>query len=412
LTGRVLLLLPTTSYKAEDFLQAAERLDVEVVVGTDRAQALERQAPGNTVALDFAHPEDALRTILDLAAATPLRGVIGVDDETTVLAAMAQQALDLPHNSIEATRASADKHETRRRMARAGLRTPRFRLVDTDVSPDTVAGELDYPVVIKPRSLSASRGVMRADDPDGFVRAFHRVRTILHRAATEGRPVDTGHVLVEDFLPGEEVALEGLIDGGELRPLALFDKPDPLDGPLFEETLYVTPSRHPVAVQGAVVEEVGRACRALGLCEGPVHAELRLCRGEPWLLEVAARTIGGLCSRTLRFGTGISLEELILRHHLRLPTADLRREQLAAGVLMIPVPRAGVLRAVHGLAAARSSPNVEELTLSVHVGATLEPLPEGHRYVGFLFARAETPERVERALREAHAHLRFDVDPA
>jgi hypothetical protein len=253
--------------------------------------------------------------------------------------------------------------------------------------------------------------VLRADDSPGFIRGFRTVRAILQRAARERHPGDTTHVLIEDFLPGDEVAVEGLLENGELRPLALFDKPDPLDGPTFEETLYVTPSRHPVALQGAVMEEVTRGCRALGLRDGPVHAELRLCRGEPWLLEVAARTIGGLCSRTLRFGFGVSLEELILQHHLRRPTSELHRERHAAGVMMIPVPRAGVLRGVEGLEAARATPHVAELTLSVHVGARLEPLPDGHRYMGFIFARAETPEVVEQALRDATALLRFRVEP-
>jgi hypothetical protein len=252
--------------------------------------------------------------------------------------------------------------------------------------------------------------VLRADDPHEFEAAFARICAILerHDARERGR---SRWLLVEDYLPGDEVALEGLLERGRLRVLALFDKPDPLVGPTFEETLYVTPSRLPAALQRAIARETERGCRALGLVEGPVHAELRLHAGAPWLLEIAARTIGGLCSRALRFGAGISLEELILRHALRRPVRELTRERQASGVMMIPMPGRGILREVRGLARARAVPGVQEVVLSVHRGAELVPLPEGHRYPGFIFARARRPEQVERALRAAHACLEFVLEP-
>ena len=113
------------------------------------------------------------------------------------------------------------------------------------------------------------------------------------------------------------MAVEGLLQGGELEVLAVFDKPDPMDGPFFEETIYVTPSRQPTAVLAAVESTVGRAAAALGLREGPVHAELRIGpSGAATVLELAARSIGGLCARSLRFGAGVSLEEVIIRHAL------------------------------------------------------------------------------------------------
>jgi biotin carboxylase len=407
---RILLLLPTTSYKALAFLDAAAALSVEVVVGTDRRQALEAASPGHTLAFDLADTAASLDAIRREALRTPFAAVLGVDDETTLLASEASRALGLPHNAPDAIRATRNKHEMRERLAAAGRPGPRFRLVSRAADPTQIAREVGYPCVLKPVALSAGRGVIRADDPPGFVAAFARVSSILDdRDAARGRGV-TDHVLVEQFLSGEELALEGLLVRGRLETLALFDKPDPLEGPFFEETLLVTPSRKAPRVVRAVVEEGELGCRALGLEDGPVHAELRLDRGRPWIVEIAARTIGGLCSRALRFGAGVSLEELVLRHALGRSTDDLARERRAAGAMMMPIPRGGILRAVHGVDAARAVPGIEEVRVALHPGAEVVPLPEGHRYLGFIIARADRPADVEVALRRAHACLSFAID--
>jgi biotin carboxylase len=259
--------------------------------------------------------------------------------------------------------------------------------------------------VLKPLRLAASRGVIRADTPEAFVAAFERVKRIVEQAGCVTRSI-----LVEDFVPGSEVALEGLLVAGELHVLALFDKPDPLDGPYFEETIYVTPSRLPAEGQRAVAACAERAAAALGLREGPVHAELRVNgNGGPWLIELAARPIGGRCSGALRFGTGASLEEIIIRHALGMPIPSLEREPIASGVMMIPVPGAGVLREVRGADAARAVPLVEEVAITAHPGQELVPWPEGTRYPGFIFARGDTPAAVEAALRAAHARLQFVI---
>jgi biotin carboxylase len=263
--------------------------------------------------------------------------------------------------------------------------------------------------VLKPLVLSASRGVIRADTETEFAAAFRRVAAILAAPDVAALGAGTDRVLVEGFVPGAEVALEGLLRDGALDTLALFDKPDPLDGPFFEETIYVTPSRLPEAVQAAIRDATARAARALGLRDGPVHAELRLNAEGPWLIEIAARSIGGLCSRTLRFGTGMALEEIILRQALDLPMARPERERAAAGVMMIPIPRGGVLEAVDGLEAARATTGIADVTIAAHRGQEIVPLPEGSRYLGFIFSRAATPAEAEARLRCAHARLRFDI---
>jgi biotin carboxylase len=260
--------------------------------------------------------------------------------------------------------------------------------------------------VIKPLSLSGSRGVIRADDPDGARAAAERVRGIL---AAAGEPADVP-LLLEGYLPGAEVAVEGLLRSGRLEVLAIFDKPDPLEGPYFEETLYITPSRLPAAVLAEVARITGQAARALGLREGPLHAELRVDGESVRVLELAARSIGGLCSRALRFGVGVSLEQLILRHALGLGVGDLGRESMAAGVMMLPIPRAGTLVAVEGQEQARAVPGIGGLEITIARGRPLVPLPEGDRYLGFLFASAPTPEAVERSLRAAHALLRVRIE--
>jgi biotin carboxylase len=393
--GRVLLLIPTTSYKAHDFLDAAERLGLAVSVGSDQPQVLEAFSQGGSVTVDFHDQERGLRQILDHAATYPLAAVLGVEDVTVRLAAEAAAALGLPHNPPEAVRASVDKLASRRALAEAGLPVPAFHVLGPADDRARAAREVAYPCVLKPLGLSASRGVIRADEPAAFLAAASRIATI----------AGTGPLLVESFIPGREVALEGLLTGGRLQVLALFDKPDPLDGPFFEETLYVTPSRLPEATQAEVRRLAQAMAVALGLEEGPVHGEFRVGDDGVWPLEMAARTIGGLCARSLRFPTGASLEEVVLRHVIGRPLAEGGPAEGASGVMMIPIPKRGRLRAVEGQAAARALPGIEEVTLTIPLGQEVVPLPEGDKYLGFIFARADSPDAVEAALRAAHGEL-------
>jgi len=411
---RILLLIATRSYRTEDLMEAAVGLDCEVTVGSDAPTALAGLQPGATVTLPLDDPEQAARAIVSLHAHYPLRAVVGLDDDTVVTAAMACERLHLRGNPVAAVQAARDKARTREILAAAGLPQPSWQLIGPDDGLVAAARRARYPCVVKPLSLGGSRGVIRADDSTAFVAAAERTRAILAveaAAAERRRQAPDPRLLVEGFIPGREVAVEGLLTRGVLRLLALFDKPDPLDGPYFEETLYVTPSRLPEPVQREIVTTTGRALDALGLREGPVHAELRVGEGGPVVVEIAPRTIGGLCSRTLRFGAGIRLEELVLRHALGEGVEGVEREARPAGVMMLPIPRAGRLRAVHGQEEARAVAGVVELTITVPIGQELVPLPEGDRYLGFLFARGESPAAVEASLREAHARLRFAIAP-
>jgi biotin carboxylase len=416
---RVLLLLPTTTYKAADFLEAAERLGVEAIVGSEQRQALEEVAPGRTLTLDLANPAAAARQIAWHARSHPMAAVIPTDDLTAVVAAQSSEMLGLPHNPYDATIGARRKDRLRGRLLAAEVRTPRHRVVGCDPSPSDsiLQAEADagpYPCVLKPLSLAASRGVIRADTPAGFAAAFRRIEAILRRPEVVDRVESDGRtgILVEEYVEGREVALEGILVAGRLRPLAIFDKPDPLQGPFFEETIYVTPSRLEEPDLRRVEAAVAEAAAALGLVEGPIHAELRLQPGEtPWVIELAARSIGGLCARVLRFGTGVSLEELVMMHALGRDIANLKRERRAAGVMMLPIPRSGRLVEVRGLAEARALPKIEEITLTATLGQPVEALPEGSSYLGFVFARAGTPAEAEAALRAAHARLDIRIEP-
>jgi len=405
--ARVLLLIPSRTYRTHDFMTAAARLGVEVVVGSEHRPALASLMEGRQLRLDFHDLEASTQRIVAFAQSHPLAAVVAVDDAGTLLAAAAAQALGLPHNPVEAVETTRDKARMRKRFALAGLPTPRFTTTDIDDDPQAAASRVRYPCVLKPLDLSGSQGVIKVDHAGAFPSAFARVAAIVSACRHNGtRP----YVLIEDFIPGEEVAVEALLRGGALEVLAIFDKPDPLDGPFFEETIYVTPSRLAAEQQAAIHQTVARAAHALGLTDGPIHAELRLNDGGLWMLEVAARSIGGLCSRTLRFGSGISLEELILRHGagLAMPAHD--RERRAAGVMMLPIPVPGRLRAVEGQSEAKRVPGIDGLVITIPPGETLVPLPEGDRYLGFMFARADSPAAVESALRQAHAELRVVTD--
>ena len=407
---RLLLLLPTTTYRTEDFLDAARTLGVDIVCASEKPSTFEAHAPDHLLTIDFADPDAAAARVAELAARRPLSAVVGVDDLTSVAAAAIAERLGLRSNALAAVAAARDKYQMRQCLAAGGVPIPRFRRIALKDDPFLAARGVAFPCVLKPLALSASRGVIRANNVDQFIAAVRRIGALLQRSDVEVGGDAAQFLLAEEYIPGVEVALEGLLMGGTLHTLALFDKPDPLEGPFFEETLYVTPSRLPVAVQRAIEQVTASACAALGLAEGPVHAELRVNDGGPWVLEVAARSIGGLCSRTLRFGTGMTLEEIILRHALGWPIASLTRERRPAGVMMIPIPRAGRLGGVRGLEAAEGVDGIEEVTITAHVGQELVPLPEGWQYLGFIFARADTPDAVEAALRDAHARLVFSID--
>jgi hypothetical protein len=428
---RLLLLLPTATYRTAAFVDAARRLDVELTVASELPSSFETAQPERLLTLDFSHPDSAADQAAAFARRHPVAGVVGVDDDTAVVAAAIAERLHLKGNPVSAAVAARDKHLQRVELAQRGVPVPRFELHMAGEDVTRLAGSARYPCVLKPLRLAASRGVIRADDPPQFVAAFERLQKILGDAGCEMRDASASappasriphpasrSFLVEDFVSGPEVALEGLVIEGRLQVLAVFDKPDPLDGPFFEETIYTTPSRLPERVQVAVAACAQAAVTALGVREGPVHAELRYNDRGPWLIELAARPIGGRCSAVLRFedretGNGKrearSLEEVVIRHALGLPLPSLERERAAAGVMMIPVPGAGVLRDVRGAAEALAVPLVEDVVITAHRGQTLVPWPEGSRYPGFIFARGETPEAVEAALRAAHRRLAFVV---
>jgi biotin carboxylase len=408
---RVLLLLPTTTYRAKAFMDAALRLGVDVVAASERPSTLESKNPAGLMTLDFFDPERAAARSAEFGKQYPVDAVIPVDEDTAVAAASVARALNLRHNSVEAAEAAKNKHRQRELLARAGVRVPRYWHFSLDEDLSRVAARVSYPCVIKPVFLSTSRGVMRADNEEEFRAAARRLERILKLPAIARRGgAASREALAEEFVPGFEVAVEGLLSEGELRVLAIFDKPDPLDGPFFEETIYVTPSRLSDETQRQVAQTTQAATRAMELSRGPVHAELRINERGPWVVEVAARAIGGLCSRALRFGEGVSLEELILRHALGEDVAALERERSAAGVMMIPIPRAGTLREVRGLDAARGVADIEDVIISAHITQEVVPPPEGASYLGFIFSRASTPARAEAALREAHGNLEFVIE--
>lgn len=407
LPQRVLLLLTATTYRAAAFLTAAEHLGIDVATAVDMPTQL-AEFWNEQLGISFDDLDAATHQIVAWAEQHPIGAIVAVDDSGSLLAARASAALGLAHNAPHAAEAARDKFLMRTLMAQAGVQIPHFQRFSTADDPEAVAQQVRYPCVVKPLRLSGSRGVIRADNAVELVQAVARLKALLD--SLEGS-VDPKPFLVEDFIPGFEVALEGLLDHGQLRVLALFDKPDPLDGPFFEETIYVTPSRLSEDVQVAIAACARDAALALGLQEGPMHAELRVNEQGAWLVEVAGRSIGGLCSQTLRFGTDISLEELILRQAFGRSVDAALQDDQAGGVMMIPIPGAGILRGCSGVEAASAVPGVERIEITAKVNYPVVPLPEGDSYFGFIFARGSTPAIVETALREAHRQLHFQIAP-
>jgi D-alanine-D-alanine ligase-like ATP-grasp enzyme len=411
---RVLLLATTTGYQIRSFGEAASALGVRLLFASDRCDQLDDPWWDGAVPVRFHDDRASLGAIVSAWAGAPPDAVIAVGDRPAVLAAHACAAFGLPGNSPDAAAASRNKLKARAAFRSAGLATPDFQSVRADSDPAALATRIAYPAVIKPLGLSASRGVIRVNDPVELVWAFNRLRALLQSPdirAERDRMHD--EVLIEEFVPGAEYAIEGILTRGEFQALAIFDKPDPLDGPFFEETIYVTPSRQPASAQQRMIDAVAAATRALGLYHGPVHAECRVNAKGVYVLEVAARPIGGLCAKALRFQSGdreaISLEEVLLRHALGEEVDDFRRESAASGVMMLPIPRRGVYRGVDGVEAARVVPGIDDVQITAKTDAVIVPLPEGRSYLGFIFAHGRDPLGVETSLREAHATLRFRI---
>jgi hypothetical protein len=406
--ARLLLIAPPNSYRTVPYLDAARRQGISVLVASEgRFSLVSEIAEGLHVNLD---DPAALESVLAANVRSPFTGVVATDDATVELVSRIAGALKLPHNPLQAARFTRRKDLSRQALAAAGVPVPEFRIIDLQQPIAPQLRGLDYPCVIKPLSLSASRGVIRVDDERALGMACARIERILAGETTRDRFAAT-HLLVEAFVPGPEIAVEGLLRGGQLSVLAIFDKPDPLDGPFFEETYYITPSRHDDTIRTRIIRRVQESCEALGLREGPVHAEVRIgAAGDGVILEVASRTIGGDCARLLRFGTGQALEDLVIAHAVGRPLPPVSQEG-GAGVLMIPIPEAGILRRVEGIAEARAVPWIDDVLISIREGYELVPLPEGAAYLGFIFAHAPTPAAAEAALRASHAKLKFVVAP-
>jgi len=414
---RILLFATKLGYQTRSFQTAAEKLGAEIVYVTDRCGRLDDPWNDRAIAVHFELPEGAAAVVLEAQRGLQVDGVLAVGDRPTPAAAYVARGLGLAHNHPLSVEACRSKLRMREVFRDAGLRVPWFRAVALDPLPEPSLLEIRYPCVLKPISLSASQGVTRANNRNEFLAAAARLKRLLDSPEVRAtREPHLDQMLVEGYLEGREVAVEGLLTEGALRTLAIFDKPDPLEGPYFEETIYVTPSRLPAAEQRAIERSFEDAVRALGLTHGPVHAEFRLNERGVWPLEVAARPIGGLCARALRFERPgetewIGLEELLLRHALALPGSDAPRESVASGVMMIPVPRSGILEKIEGEDEARSVKSIASLEITARLHDFIAAWPEGSSYLGFLFARAAEPAAVDTALRQAHANLRFHLAP-
>jgi biotin carboxylase len=395
--SRLLLFAATTGYQIRIFAEAARRLGVELTLATDRCHVLDDPWNDRAIPVKFDRIPESVESLKGLF----FDGIAAVGDRPAVLAAAAAEALCIPFHPLAAAQACNDKYLARQFYRAAGLRVPQFFRDSLGSAPEDLALRAPYPCVLKPLGLSASRGVIRANDPREFTEAFHRIRKMGEK-----------HLQVESYIPGREFAIEGLVTAGRLQPLTIFDKPDPLEGPYFEETIYVTPSREPEAIQQELLATAACAVRALGLRHGPVHLELRHNEAGAWILETAARPIGGLCARALRFSPDRPLEELILRHALGENIAKTEPADPASGVMMIPFPKGGIYESVEGLDQARAVDGIEDVVITAKKGQRLIPLPEGASYLGFIFARGNTPAEVESALRRAHAELRFHIATA
>ena len=437
----VALFASKLGYQTRSFEAAARKLGVQLVYVTDRCHELDDPWGDHAIAARFANLEEAAATAMQSLRGKPLAAILALGDAPAVAASYAARGLGLRSNHPAAVEACHNKLRMREVFRDAGLFNPPaglwFRTIPLSPEPEPSLLGIRYPCVLKPLSLTASQGVMRANSREEFHEAARRLARLLERPDLQMKSASpTREALVEEYIPGVEVAVEGILLDGELKLLAIFDKPDPLEGPYFEETIYVTPSRLSADQQSAIIRTASQSIRALGLSHGPVHAEFRINDRGVWPIEVAPRPIGGMCAVSLSFiPTGsrrddvfrmalapevgslaasvqselIGLEELILRHAIGENISTWQRETTASAVMMIPVPAGGILEKVDGVAEAQRVPNVTDVQITARLHDQILAWPEGSSYLGFIFAKSENPAAAERALRQAHCKLTFQI---
>ena len=404
--GFVILVAPSGSYRIAAYSSAAQALGMPIIVVSNSEHSLVPDI-ANGITVNFEQPEAALETILAAVENKSVACVLATDDSCVELCSRLARCLNLPHNKTDATLLTQRKDLGRAALARAGCNIPLFQLVSLDTI-DASQLTVPYPVVVKPLSLSASRGVIRVNNEAEFISACRRIDAILESAGANG--FKRRHLLVESYIEGQEYAVEGFMIDGEFRLLTIFDKPEPLSGPYFEETYYLTPSRLSTELQQHLVDEIKKCCRAYGLEQGPVHAEARLSPSGPVLLELAARTIGGQCGQLIEFSLQQKLEELVIQGMCGI-TPETGDRVESAGVMMIPITEAGILKRVEGLTEAIQTEFVKDIEIHISPGYELVPLPEGASYLGFIFAQAPDFEQTYAALKRAYGKLRFVTQP-
>lgn len=408
LRDRVLVIAPHGSYRTAPFIKAANQLNVDVLIASQGEHSIVSDYVRG-LHIDLNDSEHAIEIILSEAQKQKFSGVIATDDSTTELAARVAKKLNLPHNPSQAVKIAQRKDLARLCLKQTNINIPVFDVLTTAKPLSDQNIQVNFPAVVKPVALSASRGVIRVNSFAELEQAVQRIKNMLaNELQIEVSVRET--LLLEEFIPGKEIAVEGMLYDGELDVLAIFDKPDPLDGPFFEETYYLTPTSFSKTLQVDIKQTILSACQAYGLSEGPIHAECRINKNGVWILEVAARTIGGSCGRLLNVGSGYSLEELVLLHAMG-KRVEIKTIDSAAGVLMLPIPGAGILKRVEGLLDAQRIPYITEVSIEIREGYELIPLPEGNSYLGFIFAEASTVEETEQALRKAHNCLNIVLAP-
>lgn len=403
---RLLLISHHNSYRIAPYIKAARNLGLEVTIASQGKHSLVTEVASG-IHIDFNDANSALNEILKEHRSKPFAGILGSDDQTVELAAHVAKALNLPHNPPAAALCSHRKDLARAQLALAHCPVPMHCLLDlTSAIKKQMAG-LPWPCVLKPLNMSASRGVIRTNNEDEFIAACERLRPIL--ATTQGEFEQT-HVLIEEYIDGIEIAYEGFLQNGQLETITIFDKPDPLVGPYFEETIYVTPSTLSNELQRSIKEVIQEACKAYGLVTGAIHAECRIdSENKIWILEIASRTIGGDCARMLD-NENFGIEELAISLAISRPVEVVMPEQ-ARGVMMIPIRQKGLLKRVEGLLEANKVKHIDKIDIIINEGHELIPLPEGNQYLGYIFASADTAEQVTAAIREAYAQLKFVTAP-
>ncbi len=379
---KLLLVIPENSYKSNDFVVAAEKLGIDFLIITDSEQVSSKFS--DTVIINKFDAELNKNNLKKLKDVTH---VLPVDHSALKFSGYLVDLLEVKGNKLESINLSMNKYESRKIFN---------SLLDIKVNNEIIKNIDDVNTfinkngtsVLKPIYGTASKSVLKINNVE---KNKEQIEKLMQDCFDQD-------LVIEEYIDGKEYALEGTIINSELKKIVIFDKPVEYKHPYFEESIYITPSELSSEAEKRVVSIVDKACKKIGLEDGPVHVEFKINENQIFIIEINPRMIGGLCSRCLSFGLfKVSLEEIILHAFMNNELKNIELLNNYVGVLMIPTPKSGKFISINK-EELENIPNISNVEITVPEGSDLLEPPYGDKYLGFAFSQGIDKKTVNESL--------------